>query len=153
MLTIEADPRAAGDAPDEGYEAMGWTVRLNGQPIGRAWKSRLMDSYTMQINGLSITEQSLTGALDRARRYLGLDAEGQWPLPGWERATDERLPAVGEYVLVYRSHDDHPGWVIAQVHSAAPGAVDVTYNGTVVGGGRFQPSQIARPTGPIERLP
>lgn len=68
MLTLRPDP-------ESGTQPTGWTVVNDGTPVGRAWKSRYGEAYTLNINGASITELSIDAALDRARRHFGLDQE------------------------------------------------------------------------------
>lgn len=141
MLTLRPDPPAEGEPEDTPPTA--WTVLSNGVPVGRAWRSRYADSYTLHIGEVTVVDTSIDNVLRQAQRRFGEPDTS--PLPGWRHASDDDLPTSGERVLVHLSDDNSRTWVIASVNRATRGAVDVSFV-TIVGGGRFQPSQVARYT-------
>lgn len=68
------------------------------------------------------------------------------PPAGWVIATPERLPALGETVMVRMpGEDDQPVWRVAQVSSAGPRGVAALFNGHggVFGGGSFRLDSVA----------
>lgn len=82
MLTLRQDPAIEGAAEDA--PPPGWTVLSDGRCVGRAWRSRHGNTYTLHINGVSIVEASVEDALARAQRHFGDD-------PAW---TDSSVGAL-----------------------------------------------------------